>query len=71
MFANSYKTLIAAQKLFTGNTQIINGAGAPTDGVTGAGTSKRFSLYLRTSNNTLYVNDGSLATPRWVAINHP
>ena len=36
----------------------------PTDGVTGAGTMPRGTLYL-SMDNKLYINRGTKASPRW------
>jgi hypothetical protein len=37
----------------------------PTDGVTGAGTMPRGTLYLDAINGLLYINRGTKADPHW------
>lgn len=67
MFVSFPELRLAARLLERGQAKLYaSGAGAPTDGVTGAGTAKVGGLYARTGNNTLYVNVRTKANPRWV-----
>ncbi len=50
---------------FEAGAEIRAGAGAPTDGTTGAGSAAPGSIYLDVTNNTMYHNTGSAATPAW------
>lgn len=43
----------------------ITGAGAPVDGVTGAGVSPFGSFYLDSMNGQWYTNEGTKAVPAW------
>ena len=69
LFASRPELAILATRLLRGNVQIINGADVPTNAVTGAGSSKKGSLYLRTATGILYINVRTKASPRWVAMN--
>lgn len=44
---------------------ILNGSGAPTDGVTGATFAEIGSLYIRRDTGKLYINGGTKASPTW------
>ena len=46
----------------------LQAAGAPTDGVTGAGTVDNGELYRDTTNNVIYQNIGTLASPVYSGI---
>lgn len=46
---------------------ILNGAGAPTNGVTGATFAEIGSLYINRTNGDLYSNTGTKASPTWTA----
>jgi hypothetical protein len=41
--------------------------GAPTNGVTGAGTQDKGAICIDMTNGTLYQNTGTLASPVWTA----
>lgn len=43
----------------------IEGAGAPTDGVTGAGEADKGWMYIDTTTGFHYLNTGTLAAPVW------
>lgn len=43
-------------------------AGAPTDGVTGAGVLSKGALLRDTTNAVLYINTGTKATPAWTKV---
>lgn len=51
----------------TFQVSIMNGAGVPTDGVTGATFAEKGSLYIDRTNGKLYINGGAgtLASPVW------
>lgn len=51
----------------TFQVSILNGAGVPTDGVTGATFAEKGSIYIDRTNGKLYVNGGAgtLASPVW------
>ena len=44
---------------------ILNGAGVPTDGTTGATFAEIGSLYIDRTNGKLYINGGTKTTPTW------
>jgi len=44
---------------------MLNGAGAPTDNVTGATYAEKGSLYIDRTNGKLYINGGTKASPVW------
>ena len=46
----------------------LQAAGAPTDGVTGAGTVDNGELYRDTTNNVIYQNIGTLGSPVYSGI---
>lgn len=51
----------------TFQVSLLNGAGVPTDGVTGATFAEKGSIYIDRTNGKLYVNSGAgtLASPVW------
>jgi len=49
----------------TFQVSIMNGAGVPTDGATGATFAEKGSLYIDRTNGKLYINGGTLASPTW------
>lgn len=58
-------TLQLGKVELVGNVQIFPNAGAPTNGVTGAGVAGPGSLCIDTTNKKLYINTGTLASPAW------
>lgn len=44
---------------------VLQGDGAPTDGVTGADIAEPGTLYVDTSSPDYYMNGGTLASPVW------
>ena len=52
----------------TVHPSILYGAGAPSDGVTGASTAQPGSLYIDTTNTKLYINTNTLASPTWTVV---
>ncbi len=65
----NYEMARLKRYLMRGQLQVIHGAGAPTDAVTGAATLKPSGLYVNTSDDKVYMNVGSLASPRYTIIN--
>ncbi len=43
-------------------------AGAPTNGVTGAGLASPGQLLIDTTNKKLYINTNTLASPTWTVV---
>jgi hypothetical protein len=58
----AYHNTLAFHKLIP----IVN-QGAPTNGVTGAGTQDKGAMLIDITNGTLYQNTGTLASPAWTA----
>src|SRR5690348_4133615 len=60
-------------RLFLPNDVIIalQGAGAPTDGTTGAGVAGPGSLYVDTANGAIYSNTNTKASPTWSVLPAP
>lgn len=52
-------------RLLVGKTLILDGAGAPVDGTTGAGKAGPGSIYLDNTGGAAYVNTGAKASPVW------
>lgn len=44
---------------------LLDGAGAPTNGVTGAGYATKGSIYIRTGTGAIFANTGTKASPVW------
>lgn len=47
---------------------MLNGAGVPTDAVTGANYAGKGSLYINRSAGTLWINTNTKASPAWVQL---
>lgn len=52
----------------TNDVCVLNGAGVPTDGVTGAAFAGPGSLYIDTSGKKAYINGNTKASPTWKII---
>jgi hypothetical protein len=52
----------------TNQVCVLNGVGAPTNGVTGATFAEIGSLYSNRTNGTIYSNTGTRASPVWTAL---
>jgi len=51
--------------LVKSGTLIVRNPGVPVDGVSGANSCNKGSLYIDTTNGKLYINGGTLASPAW------
>jgi hypothetical protein len=58
-------TILKADVRMSGEVCILNGAGAPTNGVTGATFAEIGSLYIDRTNGKAYINGGTKASPTW------
>lgn len=54
--------------LMKGGVEIFTGAGAPSNGTTGAGKAGPGSLYIDVTNKKLYQNTNTLASPTWQSV---
>lgn len=59
------RVLFASVVEFGSHVQHRSGSGAPTNGVTGAGSAGPGSIYVRESNGGQYINTGTKASPTW------
>lgn len=57
--------ILKADLRLSNSVCFLNGAGAPTDGTTGATFAEIGSLYVRRDTGKLYVNGGTKASPTW------
>lgn len=64
-----YEFSIFVRAVKRGLASTLSGSGAPVDATTGAGTLKKGGLYLRTSNDKIYLNVGTKASPRFQILN--
>ena len=64
--------ILKADIRMTNEVCMLNGSGAPVDGVsgTGAGFAGPGSMYTRTSNGELYLNTNTKASPAWKIVTH-
>jgi len=57
--------ILKADIRMTNDVCMLNGAGVPTDGTTGAGFAGPGSMYVDTSGKNVYINANTKASPTW------